>query len=75
MTDAGLCGGCRHVRLIATNKGTTYYLCGRALTDSRFPKYPRLPVVNCVGFEQKKEAAEERLRASSGPSEEITDSD
>jgi hypothetical protein len=27
-------------------------LCGRSATDPRFPKYPRLPVVRCAGYEE-----------------------
>jgi hypothetical protein len=75
LTNPGLCGRCTHVQLIPSARGTTYYLCRLALTDARFAKYPRLPVLSCLGFVQKKETAEERRSAPSGPSEEITDSD
>ena len=49
----GLCGGCRHMRLIKSDRGSTFYLCQRSLTDSSFPKYPRLPVLQCRGFERQ----------------------
>jgi hypothetical protein len=26
-------------------------MCGRAAEDTRFPRYPALPVFHCVGFE------------------------
>jgi hypothetical protein len=28
-------------------------MCGRAKTDADFPKYPRLPVVACAGYEPR----------------------
>lgn len=48
--DPGLCLSCRHALIRPTKKGTTYLRCGLAATDHRFPRYPRLPVVSCVGF-------------------------
>lgn len=49
--DPGLCAACRHVHRNETRKGTVYWRCTRAATDPRFPKYPRLPVLTCPGFE------------------------
>ncbi|MEZ0066990.1 putative cupin superfamily protein [Streptacidiphilus sp. MAP12-20] len=49
--DPGLCAGCRHHLLNETRRGTAYLRCGRAASDDRLPRYPRLPVVDCVGFE------------------------
>jgi predicted CoA-binding protein len=46
----GLCRDCRHARQVpATN--STYWLCRRSSTDPSFPKYPRLPVRTCRGFQ------------------------
>jgi hypothetical protein len=47
---AGLCGTCVHAIVRPTNRGTVYLRCGLAATDSRFPRYPRLPVVQCDGY-------------------------
>jgi hypothetical protein len=47
----GLCSVCKHARQIQSARGSSFYLCGRASTDSRFHKYPPLPVVACPGFE------------------------
>jgi hypothetical protein len=47
----GLCALCSHVHRNETRKGTVYWRCTRAATDPRFPKYPRLPVLSCPGFE------------------------
>jgi hypothetical protein len=47
----GLCADCRFMRLIESDRGSTFYLCERSATDAKFPKYPRLPVLRCVGYE------------------------
>jgi hypothetical protein len=46
----GLCDGCRNVKVVETRKGSRFYLCTLSEVDPRFPKYPRLPVVRCLGF-------------------------
>ena len=51
---AGLCDRCVHQKLIGNTRGSTFSLCERSKTDRRFPKYPRLPVVRCVGFEERR---------------------
>jgi hypothetical protein len=48
---AGLCGSCRHARIVGNDRGSTFVLCERSTTDPAFPRYPRLPVVTCAGFE------------------------
>jgi len=47
----GLCADCRFMRVIESDRGSTFYLCERSTTDPRFPKYPRLPVLRCAGYE------------------------
>ncbi|WP_321476050.1 hypothetical protein [uncultured Paludibaculum sp.] len=47
----GLCETCVWVRRIANDRGSVFLLCRRALTDPSYPKYPRLPVLRCLGFE------------------------
>lgn len=49
----GLCADCSHVRLIRSDRGTIFYLCQRSSSDKSFPKYPRLPVIQCRGYEPK----------------------
>ena len=39
------------MRRVESERGSVFYLCGRAATDPRFPKYPRLPVRECAGHE------------------------
>jgi hypothetical protein len=48
---AGLCDHCRHQRRIHTTRGSTFSMCLRSRTDPAYPKYPRLPVLRCPGFE------------------------
>jgi hypothetical protein len=50
----GLCWDCEHARQVATPKGSTFFLCGRATEDRTFAKYPRLPVVKCAGYQARK---------------------
>jgi len=47
----GLCPGCRHHRLVVNRRGSRFYLCERSRDDDRFPRYPPVPVLRCVGFE------------------------
>jgi hypothetical protein len=51
MGRAGLCSRCLHVQVVESDRGTRFYLCRRSLTDPRFPRYPQIPVIACVGFE------------------------
>ena len=51
--DTGLCARCTHERIVETTRGSTFTLCELSSTDARFPKYPRLPVLACDGFEER----------------------
>ena len=48
----GLCFTCRCSRVIVSDRGSRFYFCERSKTDPRYPKYPRLPVVTCAGYER-----------------------
>src|ERR1700733_6562552 len=39
------------MRQITSDRGSVFYQCLRSATDPSFPKYPRLPVVRCGGYE------------------------
>jgi hypothetical protein len=56
--QAGLCDRCRHQRLVGNTRGSTFSLCERSRSDPAFPRYPRLPVVRCSGYEPREEPAE-----------------
>jgi hypothetical protein len=53
----GLCAECRFARIVRSDRGSTFYLCERSLTDPLFPKYPRLPVLTCSGYCARREEA------------------
>lgn len=50
----GLCSNCRHARVIPAQTGVTYYRCERSAHDERYPKYPRLPVLRCPGYTDRR---------------------
>lgn len=54
---AGLCDSCAHQKLIANTRGSVFSMCLRARTDERYPKYPRIPVGACPGWERRDQAA------------------
>ena len=48
----GLCADCVHARRLESAKGSQFLLCQLSQSDPRFPKYPRLPVLNCSGYKE-----------------------
>jgi hypothetical protein len=50
---AGLCSDCRNMRRVESDRGSIFYMCDLSSTDPRFAKYPRLPVVECSGYEKR----------------------
>jgi hypothetical protein len=60
-TDPGLCATCGHAQRVVNDRNATFWLCRRSLADPGFPKYPRLPVLSCRGYEdilKQREAGE-----------------
>ncbi|MEX2449138.1 MAG: hypothetical protein WD404_10415 [Solirubrobacterales bacterium] len=56
----GLCDRCAHQRLIPNTRDSVFSLCLRSRTEPAYPRYPRVPVVSCPGFDPR---AERRARA------------
>lgn len=55
---AGLCDRCAHQQLVPNTRGSVFSLCRRSRTQpDRFPRYPRLPVKECSGYERGGEDA------------------
>jgi hypothetical protein len=50
--SAGLCETCRYVRILESNTGSRFYLCRLSAANPLFPKYPRIPVEACPGYER-----------------------
>jgi hypothetical protein len=48
---AGLCDSCMHQQLVGNTRGSTFSLCRRSREDPAYPRYPRLPVLECAGYE------------------------
>jgi hypothetical protein len=48
--NVGLCARCRHARQVATPR-SLFWLCERSRTDATYARYPRLPMLDCPGFE------------------------
>ena len=46
---AGLCSHCRHARELSSARASRFWLCGLHERDPHYAKYPRLPVLQCVG--------------------------
>jgi len=48
----GLCADCEHARRMQSDRGSLFWRCELSATDPRFPKYPRLPVLECDGYKR-----------------------
>jgi hypothetical protein len=56
---AGLCDSCCHQQTVPNTRGSVFSLCRRSKTEpERFPRYPRLPVTQCPGYERRATEAE-----------------
>ncbi len=54
---AGLCDTCVHQQVIRTTRGSSFSLCRRSRTDPAYPRYPRVPVKSCPGYEHSDAAS------------------
>lgn len=52
----GLCATCRNARLLAS-RSSVFLRCALADVDPAFPRYPRLPVIECSGFDDRSDGA------------------
>ena len=50
---AGLCNSCVHQRLVPNTRGSVFSLCERSRAEPEYPRYPRLPVTGCRGYEPR----------------------
>jgi aspartate carbamoyltransferase catalytic subunit len=57
----GLCGDCRHGRRVESDRGSVFWRCELSVSDPSFPKYPRLPVRECRGYEAEARNVDERI--------------
>ena len=54
--DPGLCADCIHAQQVMSARDSQFFLCRLSATDPSFPKYPRLPVLACTGYEAAPES-------------------
>lgn len=66
---AGLCAQCRHARLNQTRRGPVYLRCQLASVDDAFPRYPRLPVLSCAGYQPSDDPAPQSQHAPTSRAE------
>jgi hypothetical protein len=50
---AGLCDTCRLQQEVRNTRGSSFSLCTRSREDPAYPRYPRLPVLSCAGYERR----------------------
>jgi len=67
MVAAGLCADCGHARLNQTRRGPVYLRCQLASVDEAYPRYPRLPVLSCPGYQPVEQAAEQQAEEPGQP--------
>jgi hypothetical protein len=46
---------------VETRKGSRFYLCTLSEVDPRFPKYPRIPVLQCRGYHEQQSLDQQDL--------------
>ena len=49
----GLCATCAHARIVTSDRGSEFVFCAQSTTALRLPRYPRLPVLDCVGYSRQ----------------------
>jgi hypothetical protein len=50
---AGLCDTCAFQQEVRNTRGSCFSLCTRSREDPAYPRYPRLPVLECAGYERR----------------------
>lgn len=56
------------MHVVLTRTGQRYYRCERSATDAGYPKYPRLPVLRCPGYEpDEPRSSDDVRRPARGP--------
>jgi hypothetical protein len=41
-----------HQQLVRNTRGSTFSLCRRSREDPAYPRYPRVPVLSCPGYQE-----------------------
>ena len=59
----GLCDNCAFQRLVESGRGSAFSMCERGLDDPDWPKYPRMPVLQCPRFAPRMPAEQAQQRS------------
>jgi hypothetical protein len=51
--EFGLCDSCAYQQIVRNTRGSVFSLCRRSREDPEFPRYPRVPVRECRGYEPR----------------------
>ncbi len=63
--EIGLCSICKFARAIRHPRGgASYWQCSLAEQDSNFPRYPGLPVIQCMGFIKSENKSQNNANSS-----------
>lgn len=57
--NRGLCDSCVHQQLVPNTRGSVFSLCLRSRADKSYPRYPRLPILDCAGHEPREPSGNE----------------
>jgi hypothetical protein len=49
----GLCGSCIHAKEMRSDRASVFLFCMLSKSLAGYPKYPRLPVLDCEGFQER----------------------
>jgi hypothetical protein len=60
----GLCATCQHQQVITSTRGSMFILCQQASQNWTLPKYPILPVLSCVAYQEIVSQPSEQQAAS-----------
>jgi len=52
----GLCDTCVHQQIVRNTRGSVFSLCRRSRDEPEFPRYPRVPMLECRGHETRPNA-------------------
>jgi hypothetical protein len=63
----GLCDTCVHQQIVRNTRGSVFSLCRRSRDEPEFPRYPRVPVLECRGHESHGSTDDEAPGGVPGP--------
>jgi len=65
----GLCDSCVHQQIVRNTRGSVFSLCRRSRDEPAYPRYPRVPVLECRGHDPRPAVPEPPAGARGGGGE------